>query len=217
MKRFKKTSLIIIALVLVAGLIWLVWLVSRTDKKDYTVAESILDTSQSPSFQVRVVVPRMSRPFGGILPDWVVRKLDATPSELRFDHTSRGAQIVSVGNDRVQLKADDWDFFIETDSEGRILPSTRLVFPLALGGRHLRLNCGPANPANGHLEIRPRAGSDEFAGSFLLELATCKNADSGKTTNWPASPLTVSGSFVGRPQSPAPEPRGTVQDSPPAK
>ena len=153
MKRFKKTSLIIIALVLVAGLIWLVWLVSRPHKTDDKVAESILDTSQSPSFQVRVVVPRMSRPFGGILPDWVVRKLDATPSELRFDHTSRGAQIVSVRNDRVQLKADDWDFFIETDSEGRILPSTRLVFPLALGGRHLRLNCGPANPANGHLEI----------------------------------------------------------------
>ena len=194
MKKSMKTSLIIIALALLACLVVLVVLRSRPDEP---VAENLSDTSPGPAFEVRVGVPRMGRPLGGILPDWVVKKLDGTPSELRFDHTSRGARFASVEPNRVELKADDWDFFIETDAEGRIAPETRLVFPLALGGRHLKLSCRPANPGTGHLRTTTRPGSDELGGRFLVELATCKNAESGKTTNWPPAPLTVRGSFVG--------------------
>ena len=198
MKKYIKTSLMIIALALLAGLACFVWLRSRPDERDETVAESVLDTSRGPSFEVRVVVPRLARPLAGILPDWVVVKLDGTPSELRFDHRSLGAQIGKVGPDHVELRADGWDLLIETDGEGRITPGTRLVFPLALGGRHLRLNCRPADRATGYLRTTPR-GSDELGGRFLVELATCKNAESGKTTNWPPAPLTVRGSFVGPP------------------
>lgn len=204
MKAPIKISLIIIALVLVACLACLVWFGSRRDEP---VPESISDISQGPSFEVRVVVPRLARPLGGILPDWVVGKLDGTPSELRFDHTTPGAQIGSVGHDRVELKADDWDFYIETDAGGRITPGTRLVFPLALGGRHVRLSCRPADRATGSLSTTTRAGSDELAGRFLVELANCKNAESGKTVNWPAAPLTIHGSFVGPGTRPLPAPK----------
>ena len=205
-----KTSLIIIALAVLACLAGFVWLGSRPDEPDETFAESVSNTSRGPSFEVRVVVPRLARPLGGILPDWVVRKLDGTPSELRFDHTSHGAQIASVGHDRVELKADDWDFLIETDAEGRITPETRLVFPLALGGRQLRLNCAPADRASGYLHTTTGGGSDELGGRFLVELATCKNAESGKAIEWPPAPLTVRGSFVGQPQRPSLEPKGPL-------
>ncbi|HWN11441.1 MAG TPA: hypothetical protein VNO50_19590 [Pyrinomonadaceae bacterium] len=216
MKKSIKRSLIIVALALVAFVSGLIWIVSRPEELDEPFAESVLDTSRGPSFEVRVVVPRMARPLGGILPDWIVAKMDGTPSELRFDHTSRGAQFGIVGHDRVELKADEWDFSIETDAEGLITPATRLVFPLALGGRHLRLNCRPANPATGYLRTASRAGSAELGGRFVVELARCTNAESGKTTNWPPAPLTVRGSFVGSP-APSPESKRTAQESTTAK
>jgi len=202
MKRSVKTSLIIIA-ALVACLAWLVWIGSRPgerDGPDETVADNLSETSRGPSFEVRVVMPRSGLPLGGILPDWFVKKLDGTPRELRFDHTSSGAQIGSIGQERLELRADGWDLLIETDGEGRITPGTHLVFPLALGGRRVRLDCRPADLANGYLNTTRRAGSDELVelnGRFLVELATCKNAESGKATNWPPAALTVRGSFVG--------------------
>jgi hypothetical protein len=199
MKKSIKTSLIIIALALLACLAGLVWLGSRSDEPDESVAESVSDTSPGPSFEVRVVVPRGGLPLGGILPDWFVRKHDLTPRELRFDHTSRGARIGSIEHNRIELSADGWDLFIETDGEGRITPGTHLVFPLGLGGRRVRLDCRPADRATGYLRTTTRAGSDELGGRFLVELATCKNAESGKATNWPPAPLTVRGSFVGPP------------------
>ena len=123
-----KRSLIIIALALLACLAWLVWLGSRRDKPDELVGESVLDTSQGPSFEVHIVMPRSGLPLGGILPDWFVRKHDLTPRELRFDHTSPGAEIGSVGHDRLELSADGWELFIETDGEGGVAPGTHLVF-----------------------------------------------------------------------------------------
>ena len=195
MKKFTKT-LIIIAVALLAGIVWLVWLASRPD---YAVAENLLDTSQGPAFEVHVVVPRGGLPLGGILPDWLVKKLDGTPRELRFNHTSPGAKIGSIEHNRLELSADGWELFIETDGEGRVAPGTHLVFPTGLGGRQVRLNCQPADRATGYLSTSTRAGSDEFGGHFLVELATCKNAESGKTINWPPAPLSVRGSFVGPP------------------
>ena len=129
-----KTSLIIIALALLACLVVLVVLRSRPDEP---VAASVSDTSRGPSFEVRVVMPRSGLPLGGILPDALVEKYDLTPRELRFDHTSRGAEIGSVEIDRLELRADGWDLFIETGGEGRITSGTHLVFPLGLGGRRL--------------------------------------------------------------------------------
>ena len=197
MKSDMKISLTIVVVALLACLVVLVVLV--VSRRDQPVAANVLDTSRGPAFEVRVVVPRSGLPLGGILPDSLVRKFDGTPRELRFDHTSRGAQIVSVGHDRLELKADGWDLFIETDGEGRVGPGTRLVLPLGLGGKQLRLSCGPADQASGYLSTSKRASSDELDSRFVVELATCKNAESGKTINWPPAPLTVSGSFAGLP------------------
>lgn len=209
-----KTSLIIIALALVASLVLLVWLGSRRDEPDETFAERVTKTSQGPAFEVRVVMPRSGLPLGGILPDAVVKKFDGTPSELRFDHTSPGAQIGSVGPERLELKADGWNLFIETGAEGRVTPGTHLVFPLGLGGNKMRLNCRPGDRPIGFLRTSTRAGSDDLVGSFLVELAKCKNAESGKTTSWPPAPLTVRGSFVGPVAQPSPAPNSEVSPSP---
>ena len=204
MKKSIKASLIIIVLALVAGLACLVWFVSRPeepDKPDEAVAENVLANSGSSSFEVRVIVPRMGRPLGGILPDSLVRKLDGTPSELRFDHTSPGARIASAGNNRVELKADGWDLLIETNGEGRVTSGTYLTFPMPLGGRQVTLSCRPSDRASGYIRAAAREGSGKIdgwlSGSFDIELASCKNAASGKTTDWPPSPLKVRGNFVG--------------------
>lgn len=209
MKTSRKISLIIIALALLACLVVLVSRPDEPDEPDETVAASVSETSRGPSFEVRVVVPRLARPLAGILPDWVVGKLDGTPSELRFDHTSPGARIGSVGHDRLKLSADGWDLSIETDGEGRITPGTRLVFPLGLGGRQVKLRCRPADRASGLLHTTKRAGADELDGGFLVELATCENAESGKAIEWPSAPLTLRGSFNGLPTTKTQKANGT--------
>ena len=193
MKKSIKISLIVIALVLLGGLVMLM----LRSKADDVVGESVLDTSQGPAFEVQVVVPRGGLALFGILPDWVVKKHNLTPRELGFDHTSPGARIGSIGHDRIELNADGWELLIETDGEGRVAPGTHLVFPTGLGGRKVRLNCRPADRANGYLSSTTRAGSDDLSGRFLVELAICKNADSEKTINWPPAPLTLRGSFAG--------------------
>jgi hypothetical protein len=196
MKKSMKTSLIIIALALLACLACLVWLGSRPDEP---VAEGVSDTSRGPSFEVRVRMPRSALPLFGILPDALAGKLDGTPRELRFDHTSPGAQIGSVEHDRLELSAEGWSLFIETDGEGQVAPKTRLVFPVELAGRQRRLRCRPADRASGYLRTTTRAGSDDLGGRFLVDLATCENAETGKVIEWPPAPLTVRGSFEGLP------------------
>lgn len=194
-----KKLLIIIPLALLACLVIVVVLVLRS-RSDGPVGQSVLDTSQGPAFEVRVVMPRLGLPLGGILPDALVKKLDGTPRELGFDHTSPGAKAGNVENQRLELNADGWALFIETDSEGRISPETHLEFPLGLGGRRVRLDCRPADKANGFLHATSRAAPDVLDGRFIVELAKCRNTESGKATNWPPAPLTVNGSFAGLPQ-----------------
>jgi hypothetical protein len=197
MKTSRKTWLIIIALALLACL---VWLVSRPGEPDAPGGAGVSETSRGPSFEVRVVKPRSAQPLFGILPDRLVARLGGPPRELGFDHASRGAEFGSVGHDRLELRADGWNLFLETGGEGRVAPGTRLVFPLELGGRQVTLRCRPANPGVGHLHTTARADSDELGGRFLVELATCENAASGKAIEWPPAPLTVRGSFARLPR-----------------
>ena len=204
MKTSTKTWLIILAL---ASLACLVWLVSRPGEPD---AASGLDTSRGPTFEVSVERPRMDRFLGGILPTKLEAKL--LGGELRFDHTSRGAAIGSAAPDRLELRADGWNLFIETDGEGRIAPGTRLVFPIEIAEKQWTLRCRPASGAVGYLRTNARAGSGELGGRFLVELANCVDAVTGKILDteaggnpgdaWPQAPLTVRGSFEGLPQVP---------------
>jgi hypothetical protein len=199
MKKPLKTSLIIVALALLVGVACVLWLASRPNDTDDVIAERLSNTSQGPAFEVRVVVPRSGLPLGGILPDWLVKKNDLTLREFGFDHNSLGARIGRVEPGRVELTADGWELFIESDGEGKVTPETHLVLPLGLGGRRLRLDCRSADHPTGYLRTTARPGTERLDGRFLVELATCKNAESGKTTNWPPAPLTVRGSFANLP------------------
>jgi len=185
-----KKLLIIIALALVA---YLVVLRSRPDEP---AAVSDSEPSRSPWFEVHVVRPRSALPLFGILPEPLTKRLLGETGDLGFDYTSRGAG-GSVGHDRLELSADGWELFIETDGEESIAPATRLVFPLALAGKEQRLRCRPAERATGYLRTTPRAGADELGGHFLVKLAICENVATGKVIEWPPAPLTVRGSFEG--------------------
>ena len=58
-------------------------------------------------------------------------------------------------------------------------------------------------------------------GRFLVELARCENAETGKVLDteaggnpgdaWPSAPLTLRGNFAGLPQRPSLEPKGDAQ------
>jgi hypothetical protein len=116
----------------------------------------------------------------------------------RFDQASPGAQVRKIAPDHIELRADGgWDLLVETDAEGRLAHETHVAFPVKLGGRPLKFNCRPADPAVGYLHTTTRTGSNELEGNFQLEIAICKNADSGKTAAWPYQPLMVRGSFAG--------------------
>ena len=195
MKTSMKTSLIMIALAL---LVCLVWLVLRPDEP---ITPSVSDPSRSPSFAVNVEKPRLARFLFGILPTKLEAKLFGNGGylETAFDHASRGAKIGSVGHDRLELSADGWDLLIETDGEGKVGPGTRLVFPIELAERQRTLRCRPADRATGYLHATARAGSDVLDGRFLVELATCENAETGMVIEWPPAPLTVRGRFEGLP------------------
>lgn len=207
-----KTSLIIIALALAACLIFLAWFGSRPDEQ---FSKSVSGTSGGLAFEVRVEKPRMDRFLFGILPTKIEAKL--TGGELRFDHASPGAKIGSVGANHLELSADGWDLLIETDGEGRVTEETRLVFPIEIAEIKWTLRCQPANPANGYLNATTRPGSNVLDGTFLVELARCEDAKTGKILDteaggnpgqaWPSSPLNLHGSFEGLPLQLSPEPK----------
>ena len=198
-----KTSLIVIALALLACVVWLLL------RPNEPVGAGVSDTSRGTSFEVHVERPRMDRFLGGILPTKIEAKL--LGGELRFDQASRGAQVGNVRRDHIELRADGWELLIETDREGRIASVTRLVFPMEIAEVRRTLRCRPADSAVGYLHATPRAGSEVLDGRFLVELANCVNAETGKILDteaggnpgqaWPSSPLTLRGSFAGLPQS----------------
>ncbi|MCA1629931.1 MAG: hypothetical protein LC774_06275 [Acidobacteria bacterium] len=200
-----KRSLIVIAPALLALIACLVWLGSRPDEPD---AASLSGDSRVPSFEVRVEKPRMDRFLFGILPVRIEEKL--LGGELRFGHASRGARVGVAGRDRIELGADGWDLLIEADGGGGIAPGTRLVFPIEIAEVRRTLRCRPAERATGYLRAATRAGSGELDGSFLVELANCVNAETGKILDteagarpgdaWPSEPLTLRGNFAGLPQ-----------------
>ncbi len=116
----------------------------------------------------------------------------------RFDQSSLGARIGNVDSNRLELSAEGgWDLAIETDSQGHLTSATHVAFPIELGGRPLRFICRPADPPNGYLAITNAPGSTELDGNFALEVTRCINAVSGKTAQWPASPMRIHGSFKG--------------------
>jgi hypothetical protein len=204
----KKVPLLIILLLLLVGIAALVWFISRPNKTDETVVSRLAKTSGRPAFVVEVEKPRMDRPLGGILPSILETKL---VGELRFDQTSPGAKFGNVSQTRLELSADGWDLLIVTDDKGNVTSGTRLIFPIEIAEKLWSLRCRPADQPAGSLEKTARVGSDVLDGHFLIELAKCEDAATGKILDreaggsrgnaWPQSPLTLRGSFAGLPQS----------------
>jgi len=179
-----RISLIVIAL---AGLTYLVVLGTHPDDP---VAPCAADTSAGPSFDVRIVKPRLARPLFGLVPEGIL------DSKLRFDHGFPGAD-GRVDPERLELSADGWKLLIETDAEGNVAPGSHVTFPIELANKQLTLRCRPADPAAGYLRLTPRADSDDLDGSFVVEFASCEQADTGKAIDWPTRPLTVRGCYEG--------------------
>jgi hypothetical protein len=190
--RSKKILALIIALAVVVA-----YIVALRLRRDNSLGTSGVETSPSsagPAFAVLVEMPAFN---SGRAP-WeipsVIMGYDRGP---RFDQVSAGAQVGKIAADHVELSADGgWDILIETDAAGRLTPATYVAFPVKLGGRPLKFNCRPSDLSAGYLHTTPRTGFDELDGDFQLEVATCKNAVSGKTAAWPYKPLKVRGSFA---------------------
>ena len=184
-----KILLIIVGLALLLACVALLrW--RRAEPKAATISQK-LESIRGPAFDVRVEMPLLSG-----RPPWEIPGVILGLSERgpRFDQASPGARIGDVTPHRLELSADGWDLLIEADSDGRVAPSTRLVFPVVLGGRPLKFRCGPGEPPVGHFETSARANSDKLDGSFLVKLPNCKNPESGKTTA--GQPVfTIIGSF----------------------
>lgn len=195
MSKFTRTrvTFAVIAVAVVSGLAALLLFRPRPPEP---VAPTVLDTSQGPAFDVRVEKPRRSRPLFGIFPSNWEEKLFGV-AELRFDNATPGATVVRFAHDRLELRADSWDLSLVTDTDGRVTPETRLLFPIRLAEKQRNLRCRPSDPATGSIRSSKRAGTEVSDGSFTVELAICENAETGKVVEWPAAPLTVRGSFAG--------------------
>jgi hypothetical protein len=187
----KKIFVIIIALALLLAAI-----VALRLQREKPIAASVQETSRSiggPAFEVQVEMPAFNSGRAPWEIPGAVLGYDRGP---RFDQASPGAQVGKIAPDRIELSADGgWNVFIETDAKGRLSQGTHVAFPVKLGGRPLQFNCRPAEPPVGYLHIT--ANSDELEGTFQLEVATCRNAVSGRTAAWPYQPLKVRGNFAG--------------------
>ncbi|HEX5705335.1 MAG TPA: hypothetical protein VFX97_19200 [Pyrinomonadaceae bacterium] len=191
--RGKKISVIIIALMLLLACI-----VALRLQRDKPVGPHVSETSRltgAPAFEVQVEMPALNSGRAPWEIPGVILGYDRGP---RFDQASPGAQVGKIAPDHIELSAEGgWDLLIETDSAGRLAETTHVAFPVKLGGRPLKFDCRPADPTVGYLHITTRPGSEQLEGSFQLEVATCKNAVSGKTAAWPYQPLRVRGNFAG--------------------
>jgi len=192
MRGKKKLVIIIAVALLLAGI------VALRLRREKPIGPSVSETSRSiggPAFEVQVEMPAFNSGRAPWEIPGVILGYDHGP---RFDQASPGAQIGKIAPDRIELSADGgWNLLIEADGEGRITQGTHVAFPVKLGGRPLKFNCRPADPAIGYLHTTARTSSDELEGNFQLEVAICTNAASGKTAAWPYQPLKVRGNFAG--------------------
>ena len=160
-------------------------------RPDRPVATIVPGSSSGPAFVVQIIRPRLGLPLGGILPP----QLFGIEAHLGFASTSAGASIRSVGAERVELGADDWDLVLVLDADGRVNSETQVVFELMFEDRLRRVRCRPSDPAIGTLSTTALAESGELSGRFDIELARCEDFRTGEPLGWPPKPLVLHGSF----------------------
>jgi hypothetical protein len=192
MMRRRKTFLIIIGLALILVGLALLLLKWRSNQINTLSLASAPDGS---------FVMQVEKPILSLRAPWEVPRAvfgDRDP-DLRLRQTSPGAQIRAVTPQRFELTADGgWDLVIESDGKGRVLETTRLIFPISYGGGSHKFSCRHADSNIGYFNTTPRG--DKLDGSFLLRLTQCKNVVSGKNTSG-LPPFPVRGNFKGLPQT----------------
>ena len=185
----RKTFLIILGLALLLGCV-LVF----TFRRESRVTQRAPLTSEGPWFEIAVEAPIFNSRPPWEIPGVILGTRERGP---KLNQNSPGVRIGNITTHRLELSAEGgWDFLIETDSEGRLTPATHIAFPIAIGGRPNKFDCRPADPPVGYLDTKG-ADSGEIEGSFAVEVMRCINVKSGKTAQWPYSPLPVRGNFAG--------------------
>jgi len=162
------------------------------------LAAHVVNKPRGLSLAVRVVKSPLDRPLLGLFPEEWLKRMDPSPGELSFDHSSPGAS-GSVGPARLELHAEGWHLLLELDRDGRVTPETALVLPMNHAGRRRALHCRPSRQADADLRTTPAEVPGAFDGAFRFQLSTCEVAATGKAIDWPAAPMTVTGSFTSLP------------------
>ena len=172
-----------------------------------------VDKPRRPSFAVRVVKSPLDRPLLGLFPEKWLTRMDPSPGELSFDHSSPGAS-GSVGPSRLELHAEGWHLLLELDRDGRVTPETALVLPMNHAGRRRALHCRPSRQAGADLRATPADVPGAFDGAFRFQLSACEVAATGEAIDWPVAPMTVTGNFTALPAvstgGDAPSPSGSA-------
>jgi hypothetical protein len=188
----KKTLLIILGLALVLGCVLV--LRFRRERRVTQSTQGAPQTSEGPWFEIAVEAPIFNSRPPWEIPGVILGTRQRGP---KLNQNSPGVRIGNITSHRLELSADGgWEFLIETDSEGRLTPATHIAFPIAIGGTPHKFNCRPADPPVGYLDAKG-ADSGEIEGSFVVEVMRCINVRSGKTAQWPYSPLPIRGNFAG--------------------
>jgi hypothetical protein len=186
----KKILLVISALILLLASLLL--LLRRRNQSEIEAVANAPDGS---------FVMQIEKPLLSLRAPWEVPRAlfgDRDP-DLRLKQTSPGVKLGTVTPQRFELTADGgWDLVIESDGKGRVLESTRLIFPISYGGGNHKFSCRHADSNIGYFNVTSRG--DKLDGTFLLRLTQCKNVVSGKNTSG-LPPFPVHGNFKGLPQS----------------
>ena len=190
-KDDRKRLSVHLSLVLLVGLVLVVCLLFVVYRPDRPVATIVPGSSSGPAFVVQVVRPRLGLPLGGAVPP----QFFGLDSQLGFDSTSDGAKMGSSGPGRIEMVGDDWDLLLVYDSDGRVTSETEVVFDLVFEDRVRRVRCRPRDPAVGKLDTVALGEAGELAGSFVIELTQCEDAETGTPLGWPPEPLILRGSF----------------------
>ena len=190
--RSKKTLLIILGVALLLGCVLV--LRFRRERRVTQGTQGAPQTSEGPWFEIAVDAPIFNSRPPWEIPGVLLGTRERGP---KLNQNSPGVRIGNNTTHRFELSAEGgWDFLIETDSEGRLTPATHIAFPIKIGGTPHTFNCRPADPPVGYLDTKA-ADSGEIEGSFVVEVMRCINVKSGKTAQWPYSPLPIRGNFAG--------------------
>jgi len=150
--RRKKILVTIIALALLLACI-----VALRLRRDQPAGPNVSEASRligGPAFEVQVELPAFN---SGRAPWEIPGVILGSDRGPRFNQASAGAQVGKIASNHIELSADGgWDLLIETDGQGRLTQGTHVAFPVKLGGRPLKFNCRPADPAVGYLHTTAR-------------------------------------------------------------